>query len=435
MRSFVALLALVAVFVFFSAAGCSSSAPITFSGQTSPLPNFSYDTGLQPSSGPAQAELTLTTKGTVSVTAQANVQGSALVPVPQSGNVTLDLHFVAAGRLKITSTFKNYDGPIPDMTNVDIAASGTTTFDPFLVGGNATVTAPIPATQLPDIPLGSIPGVLKLAIKDGSTMTTAFQGTCLTTTGGSTSYQGSLTTSGTLVLSATIALQLPSPLDKSVTLPDITVNVPATTTGIDLGTQPTSGVADGQQGTCTPIPDGGIVSDASNDVGPSDAPSSDSSDGSACVATGSPCSFASSSNCCTDTCDTTTQQCMLRGNVSITVPASATPTFIDETASTGTASPELALYFTAPGLGPKTRIVLGITGGTGCTSGALGQWVQYQPDDGTFYTYDDNGTSSCGLDVTSIAPSHIVGSFTGTVKDSVHNKSVSLTFSFDVYPP
>jgi hypothetical protein len=266
-------------------------------------------------------------------------------------------------------------------------------------------------------------------------MTTAFQGTCLSTSGGSTSYEGALTTSGTLVLGAVIALQLPSPLDKSVTLPDITVNVPPTTVGIDLGAQPTSGVADGKQGTCTPIPDGGIVSDASSDVTTTSDATSDGSDGAVCVPTGGQCGFASTSNCCTDTCDDSTQQCMLRANVAITMPASATPTFIDETKATGSTSLSLVFYFTAPGLGPATRVVLGLGGGTGCTTGALGQYVQFQPDDGTFYTYYDNGTSTCGLSVTSMPPGHVTGSFQGTVKDSIHNKTASLTFSFDANPP
>lgn len=436
MRTFVTILAL-AVVAMLVPAGCDASPPapsgITFTGQVAPLPGFSYDTGLQPPSSQAQVELTVSTKGAVTVTAQAAIQGSALVPTPATGNVSLDLHFLLAGRLKVTSTFKSYDGPIPNMDNIDIAATGQTTFDPFLIGGGtATVTAPVAPTDLPPIPLGSVPGTLTISIEPGSTITTAYQGTCMTIAGGSASYQGELTTSGTLVLKGTLALSLPSPLDKSITLPDVTVNVPPTTVGVDLGTQPVPGVADSNVGPCTTIPDGGVVADASDDSpSASDAPSEGSTGDGGCLGAGGACTNAETGNCCTDTCDKTTQQCIARGAIAITVPSGANPTFVDEIAANGSNPLNLTYYFTAPGLGPNTHVILALSGGTGCSAT---QYVLYKPDDGTGSLYSDNGTSSCGLDVTSLPPGHATGSFTGTLKDA-SNKTVQLTFSFDAYPP
>ena len=83
-----------------------------------------------------------------------------------------------------SSIVTNYDGPIPNLSNLDIEAKGTTAFDPFLIGGPPVqVMAPVPATQLPNVPLGTVPGNLELSIQSGSVLTASYQGTCLTITG------------------------------------------------------------------------------------------------------------------------------------------------------------------------------------------------------------------------------------------------------------
>ena len=435
MRTLVVIVALLLI-VFLPTVGCSAQ-PITFSGQASPLSGFSYDTGLQPTGSPVQLDLKLSANGTVSVTAQANVQDTSLAPVAQSGSLALDLHFVAAGELKIDSTFENYDGPIPGLQNIDIAATGTTTFDPFLLSGDsAVVTAPIPATQLPDIPLGSIPGALQLAIGDGSSITSTFQGTCLSTSGGNSSYQGTVTTSGTLVIQATIALQLPSPLDQSVALPNITVSIPAATTPIDLGTQATPGVTDNQRGSCAPSGSDGGAPDASTDGPGSDSPSTSDGSTPTCHPAGAACTDNVNYLCCTKTCDETTQLCLAPANVLITQPTNASVLFVHEAQATGNESLNLDIEFFGPGLGAQTRLdVIAATVGSGCNgSGTNNQGVQYTPDDGTNDYYYDDGTPSCGLDITSMPPGHVTGTFSGTLHDS-NNKPVSIAFSFDAPPP
>ncbi len=268
-----------------------SGASLMFQGQIQPLSSVSYDTGLQPPGSPAQAQLKVSGNGNITVTAAAKVQGTEVVPTQGSGTVTLDLHFLLAGHLKVDTALESYDGDIPGLMNVDIAAQGNTTFEPFLIGtGTANVTAPIPATQLPDIPLGMIPGKLQIAIADGSVLNTSYQGVCVGVAGGVASYQGEATTSGSLKLKPTIVLD--APLSKSIPLPDVTVDIPGVTLPVDLATQPATGAADAQQGMCpgnageagpdgttptpddggtTPAPDGGTTSDGS----PSDGTFSD----------------------------------------------------------------------------------------------------------------------------------------------------------------
>ena len=55
------------------------------------LPDFKYDTGLQPSSGPAQAQITLTSAGSIIVDAAAARAGGKLAAKPGGGTLKLDI--------------------------------------------------------------------------------------------------------------------------------------------------------------------------------------------------------------------------------------------------------------------------------------------------------------------------------------------------------
>jgi hypothetical protein len=182
--------------------------------------------------------------------------GPAAGGIPGSGKVSLDIHVKAEGHLKVTSALKDYDGPIPGVANLDIPIAGDVAFDPFLVGDGetASVVADLPEVDLPDIPLGSVPGKLQIHVAKGSTVTSAFHGSCLAIADGQASYKGELETSGTLVLRATIALDLPMPLDKSITLPDITVPIKGIKSAVDLGSVNAAGVADATSGACGAAP-------------------------------------------------------------------------------------------------------------------------------------------------------------------------------------
>ena len=261
-------------------AAAGGSGDLKFHGQASPLPGFTYDTGAQPPASPAQVDFKLSTAGTITVDATGAVNGGQLSGVAGTGAIRLDVHFQLAGHVTVMTALKNYDGDIPGLKNVDIEAQGTASFDPFLVDGtNTSLTAPVPATQLPDIPLGAVPGSLKLAIGDGSVLTTSYQGTCLSVAGGMASYSGLASTSGTLVLKATLALDLPPPLDQSMPLPDITVKIPATTAAIDFGSLAAPGANDSKQGMCASDGNDGGSSSSGGSGGSGGGGSSGSSGG------------------------------------------------------------------------------------------------------------------------------------------------------------
>src|ERR1700733_8300782 len=88
------------LFLFFgltaaTAAACSSSsssgdgAPkdLAFHSEAPALPGFSYDTGLQPPSGPAQMSLKLVADGNVSVDAAATALGGKVDGKPCGGSL------------------------------------------------------------------------------------------------------------------------------------------------------------------------------------------------------------------------------------------------------------------------------------------------------------------------------------------------------------
>jgi hypothetical protein len=265
-----------ACLVLFIFGGCSgssgggSSKPIAFHGQVQPLAGFSFDTGPQPSTGPANIDLKLAANGTATIDAAASVSGGKLAGTAGSGHLHLDVHFALVGKVHVETPLKTYDGDVPGLMNIDVPIQGDASFDPFLTGDGqtATVTANIPETPLPDVPLGAVPGKLTLTVATGSVLTSVFHGTCVSVKGGNAQYLGQTTTSGTLVLKGAIVLDLPAPLDKSVDIPDIMVAIPSNTQAMDLGTQPAPGASDGQQGACSASSDdGGMPDGAQGDAG------------------------------------------------------------------------------------------------------------------------------------------------------------------------
>jgi len=222
-----------------------------FHGEGPALPGFSFDTGLQPASGPARASLAFTTKGTVTVDADGVATASKLAGRAGSGHLKLDLHLKLAGNLKVDVPGHKYDGDIPGLNDIDVPIAGETAFDPFLLDAAvAKIDAPIPETKLPEIPLGSVPGKLILTIMGGSAVTTSFHGSCLAVHGGQASYAGDVSIGGHLTVKATIKLDLPKPLDKSVDLPDVAIELPSAPVALDLGKVATPGVSDADEGSC-----------------------------------------------------------------------------------------------------------------------------------------------------------------------------------------
>jgi hypothetical protein len=251
----------VLVTLVLAAGGCSGSdddgsatgpSEANFAATAEPLPGFSYDTGLVPASSPAQVQLKLTAAGAIKVDAVGTKKDGKIVPRPGSGKLTLDIHVKSEGKLKLDTALKKYDGDLPGLKNVDIPITGEVAFDPFLLadGEKAAVTADIPETKLPPIPLGTVPGELVLTVVKGSTLTTTYQGKCVSVAGGKARYSGQASTQGKLVIKGQLAPKLPPPLDKPIDLPVFEVAVPPTPTALDSAAVDMSGLGDKKTGAC-----------------------------------------------------------------------------------------------------------------------------------------------------------------------------------------
>jgi len=278
-----------------ASAACGGSdeeeAGIPFHGEAPALPGFSYDTGLVPATGPAQVSLKLAAGGNILVDAQGIAKDGKIVGKPGTGRAKLDVHIKLEGRLKVDTALKKVDGEIPGLSNIDIPMVGEVPFDPFLLDGKtADVSADIPETKLPDIPLGSVPGSLRLTIVAGSKLTAKYTGGCMVVAGGEAKHSGSAVLGGTLVVKGELVLDLPAPLNKTIELTEISVPIPQGTRDVPFGPVAVS-VADGSEGpTCQKAPgqvgegDGGVVTE----------------DGAVVRPDGSVCDFKSCRGCCRD---------------------------------------------------------------------------------------------------------------------------------------
>jgi hypothetical protein len=237
--------------------GESASSDVTsavaLKGEAPMFPGVTYDTGLVPEISPAQVQLEATIGGALKVSADGHRDGEKLEGNKGSGKLAIDLHAKLEGRLKVTSTFKNYDGDIPGLKDIDIAAVAEVPFDPFLLGDGEEVeaVANVPETKLPDVPLGGVPGHLELTVKTGSIVKAKLHGSCLRGAEKIATYSGATTTSGTLVLEAKVVLDLPAPLDKGVTVPAISIDLPETKGTIESKSEASASVSDFSAGACS----------------------------------------------------------------------------------------------------------------------------------------------------------------------------------------
>jgi len=246
----------------------ASSAPegdLAFHSEAPALPGFSYDTGLVPAASPAQVSLAISAQGNIVVDATGSVSGGKLVGKPGSGRLKLDLRVKIDGRLKIDSPLKKHDGDLPGLADIDLPIVAETTFDPFLTDArSAVVTAVVPETKLPAVPLGSIPGSLELSTAAGSKLTLTFAQGCVSVTGGQAKYSGTATISGTIVMKGAIALSLPAPLNRTIDLAEIPIPIPEGTRPLSSGPAPVS-LPDAKEGACTNTP---VIEDAGSDGSP-----------------------------------------------------------------------------------------------------------------------------------------------------------------------
>lgn len=285
--------------------GCGSDAAsdgIAFHGEAAALPGFSYDTGLVPAGSPAQVSLKLSAGGPIVVDAEGVVTEGKLAGKPQSGKARLDVHVKLEGRLKIDSALKKYDDVIPGLSNLDVPIVAEAPFDPFLLdGGSASVNADIPETKLPDVPLGGVPGTLKLTVVAGSKLTAKYSGACMAVSGGKATHTGLARVAGTLILRGELALDLPAPLNKTIPLADITIPIPEGGRLVPFTPVAVSSVSEGETGpACSgaPATDGGLVApDGGPIVTPDGAPACNASNCAGCCRDGACLSGATPAAC------------------------------------------------------------------------------------------------------------------------------------------
>ncbi len=393
--------------------GSGGGAGIAFKAEAEPLSGFAFDTGLIPKASPAQVSLKLSAGGKVRVEATGEATKEGVRGRAGSGKLALDVHVKLDGRLKITSALKNVDEDLPGLKDIDVPIVGESTFDPFLLedGQSAKVDVAIPETKLPDIPLGSVPGKLQLTVTNASTLTSTFEGGCMTVASGQATYTGAAKTTGSLVLRGTLVVDLPAPLNKSVELGEITVPVPAIGAPLDFGTQPASGAGDGAVGrTCaappgdgTPGADGGKT--GSSDGGKTGGETEDSG--------GPPLNF----------------EITVDGKTTTNLSYSTRDDTVD-----GKLRRSACFQFKGPsGIGPQANFcAYAFAPGGGCATNGVG--VQYQPDDGSFDTFFDSGDATCGFTATSASATRFAGSFAGTLKQQINGKTHQVTATFDVTP-
>jgi hypothetical protein len=271
------------------------------------------------------------------------------------------------------------------------------------------VVVAVPETNLPDIPLGSVPGTLKLKVTDKSSLTSTFEGGCMRVAGEQATYVGTTKTSGTLVLNGTLAIDMPG-LSKSIELGDIEVPIPDTDTPMDFGAQPTKGVSDGQKGrACPATPGSGTPGSGTPGSGtPGDAGSTPSrEDGGTTGGT---------------------------STVTVTIdgaPATMTGCGVDEVTDNNESYPMLNCKGSLQGAGFQLHVVA-TAPGQGCADASTG--VAYVPVDGST-PFSTRIEAACGLSVTAWSASRRSGSFGGVLYASDDsNKTHNVTMTFDVKP-
>jgi hypothetical protein len=395
-----------------------------FAGEIEPLSGFSFDTGLIPAGSPAQVSLALSAGGAVNVAAVGVAAAEGLAGRPGSGTLSLDLHVKMDGRLKIDTRLKKVDGDLPGLADIDIPITGEISFDPFLLGKgeSAVVEASIPETKLPPIPLGSVPGKLELTVTAGSSITSSFRGTCLSVAGGEASYDGEVTTSGTLILKGALALDLPAPLNKTIDLGEIPVTIPASTKPLAFGSQPARGAADAKLG---PGCGGSSSGDGASSGGGS---SGDGSSGDGSSSGGS--SSGGSSSGGGDTPAPSTASVVVDGTT-----LSVTSTDLWNEVQ-GPGKYTLFLRVSGPGVAAGSDFVISaVRTGDGCLN--TENFITYRPAGDTQYMPKLGGDPACGLRIDALptsAGARLKGSFDGTLRGINRStpKSKNVTITFDV---
>jgi hypothetical protein len=234
--------------------GGGQSAEISFTGELSAFPDYSYDSGWLPDASPVQVKMLFTVEAKLAATANAVVGGSNDAPIMSgkagSGMYKLDVKLVFQVLVKIDLTGVSYEGPVDENADITFEIGDEISFDPFLLGSMVPIAADVPETKLMELPLaGSIPGVDgNVIIHISGLVNSEFSGTCAAINGSQAHYMGSTATSADLILKPSIAVKIPFVYDETIEVGEIPVAIPAATLALDLGTldvTPGGGAVDG----------------------------------------------------------------------------------------------------------------------------------------------------------------------------------------------
>ncbi|MBX7077752.1 MAG: hypothetical protein K1X88_01110 [Nannocystaceae bacterium] len=281
---------------------------IEFKGELGLLPGFDFDSGFLPADSPVAVRATATADGAITVSERATTDGQALMPVAGSGAlaITGGLAFELSARIDVTGA--EFEGVVDSFEYAlqDVSQA----FEPFADATPATAMTMLPPAELGSVPIPGVPGATLVVEVTGGSLTTQYHGTCAATRDGFGAVAGTLTTSGTVTLAASVEIDIPFVLTETFGPFPVDVAIPEVPTAMDLGTR---SLQTGEPADAMGICEGGGGSDGGSDgiaegsgdgssgAASSDGPGSDGSDTS-----GGADSSGSATDAGTDTTEPTT---------------------------------------------------------------------------------------------------------------------------------
>lgn len=255
-----------------SGTGGDGGGTIRFEGEQPLLPDFEQDTGYLPATSPVQVRALARAEGAVAVLAEGVFDDARLQPVAGSGTLDTGASFALELYANIDVSGIKYEGLVESLA-YEIPAA-TATFDPFLLDGEATAMTTLPAKELAQIPIPSVPGGTLIVSVTGGSMTTSFAGTCATARDGMAQFVGRAVTSGAIDLDALVSIEVPVVGTKEFGPFALTVTIPAIEIAMNLGTYDAAGNLMDVAGPCV---DGGGPGDGGT-TGTPDAGTTDPGD-------------------------------------------------------------------------------------------------------------------------------------------------------------
>ncbi|MGE0788174.1 MAG: low-density lipoprotein receptor class A repeat-containing protein [Sandaracinaceae bacterium] len=257
--------------------GGSSDEPLRFEAEQAFLPGLDYASGWIPDASPVQVQANVVAGGGISVRESARASDAELVAEPGTGEVSIEGRLTMEILANIDLTGVSYTGPV-ETFEYAIGPSAAT-FDPFAIDAAVPLETALPAQELGTVPVPSVPGATLTVSVTGGIVRTAYQGACAEVRDGIAQVTGTLTTSGTVELAATVDVEVPFVGSMAFGPFELSLDLPEEASPIDLGARSvgTGEVVMGG-GPCsgsTPPPpsDGGVSMPPPSDGGVSMPPS------------------------------------------------------------------------------------------------------------------------------------------------------------------